>query len=216
MNFREAYRLPNLLSLSRLLLAPLAVYFLWRAEIWANWTAGAIVIVAAITDGLDGYLARRLRCVTPLGTALDPLADKGFAAILVIGLICFRDFPIWLSALIVGRDLLILWGGVYLMRRRPDLVLPSNLTGKWAFASLAVLLGAYVIRFNFSINFMTPVVAVLLTASLVSYARVFVIVSRGEAAGSFQDKTVYRAVRTVLASFVILAHLLMFWVEFLA
>jgi CDP-diacylglycerol--glycerol-3-phosphate 3-phosphatidyltransferase len=215
MNFREAYRLPNLLSLSRILLAPVAVYFLSRAENWACWVAGGIVVEAGITDGLDGYLARRTSQVTPLGVALDPIADKVFAAILAVGLIFFRHFPIWLAVLVVGRDLLILWGGVHLMRRKPDLVLPSNLTGKWAFASLAVLLAAYIIRFNFSIIFMTPIATVLLIASLVNYVRVFIAVTLNKAVPCFQDKKAYRVTRIILTLGVALAHLVMFWVEFL-
>ena len=215
MNFREVYRLPNLLSLSRILLAPVAVYCLWRAENWAIWVAVAIVVVAGITDALDGYLARRTNQVTPFGVALDPIADKAFAVILAVGLIFFRDFPLWLAALVVGRDLLILWGGVHLMRRKPDLVLPSNLTGKWAFASLAVLLGAHVIRFNFSIGLMTPIVTVLLIASLVSYVRVFVAVILNKPVPCFQDKKAYRVTRITLTTGVALAHFVMFWVEFL-
>jgi len=215
MNFREAYHLPNLLSLSRILMAPVAVYFLWRAENWSSWVAVAIVVVAGITDGLDGYLARRMGSVTRLGVALDPIADKAFATILVVGLIVFRGFPVWLAGLVVVRDLLILWGGVYLLRRKPDLVLPSNLTGKWAFASLVVLIGAYIIKFNFSINIMTPIVTVLLIASLVNYARVFVTAARGEGIAPFHDKTAYRAVRIALTTVIALAHGVMFWVEFL-
>jgi CDP-diacylglycerol--glycerol-3-phosphate 3-phosphatidyltransferase len=215
MNFREACRLPNLISLSRILMAPVAVYFLWRTENWASWVAAAIVVVAGITDGLDGYLARRMRRVTPLGVALDPIADKCFAAILAIGLIVFREFPIWLAALVVGRDLLILLGGVHLMRRRPDLILPSNLTGKWAFASLAVLLGAYVIGFNFSITCMTPIVTILLIASFINYARVFATIARRKEVVPFHDKAAYRTIRILLTILVILAHLVMFRVEFL-
>ena len=215
MNFREACCLPNLLSLSRILLAPVTVYFLWRTENWASWVAAAVVVVAGITDGLDGYLARRMRQVTLLGVALDPIADKVFAAILTVGLIMFRDFPVWLASLVVGRDLLILWGGVHLMRRKHNLVLPPNLTGKWAFALLVGLLGAHIIRFHFSINIMTPIVTVLLIVSLINYARVFVTVARGEEVVPFHDKAAYRAIRTVLAIVLILAHLLMFWVEFL-
>jgi CDP-diacylglycerol--glycerol-3-phosphate 3-phosphatidyltransferase len=215
MNLREVSRTPNLLSLSRVILAPVVVYFLWRTEPWATWAACGLVVLAGITDGLDGYLARRSRQITPLGVALDPIADKIFAAILVIGLILFREFPLWLTVLVVGRDLLIGAGGLYLMRKKPNLVLPSNLTGKWAFASLAVLLGAYIIRFNFSISLMTPVAAILLMTSLINYARVFLTVSRGRIAVPFHDTSTHRAIRLVLLTLVAVAHIVMFWVEFL-
>ena len=215
MNIREVFFLPNLLSLSRILIAPAIVYFLSHSETWAGWLACAMLGVAGITDGLDGYLARRSKRITRLGVALDPIADKIFAVVLVFALILYRDFPLWMVALVVIRDLLIAGGGIYLLRRLPDLVLPSNLTGKWAFAALVVLLGAHIIRFDFSINLMTPITAVLLIASLLSYGRVFATVARGDLVKPFEDRVVYRTFRICLAVIVTLAHMVMFWVEYL-
>ena len=215
MQWRELGRLPNLLSLSRIALAPLVVYFVQRSYAGSVFTAGALYVFAGITDGLDGYLARRMKCVTPLGTALDPVADKIFAIFLVIGLILFREFPLWLAALVIGRDILIVAGGSLLLRGRAGLILPSNLTGKWAFASLAVLLGAHVIKFNFSIALMTPIVAFLLIASLINYGRLFLKARHGEIVEPFRDRPAWRAIRLSLAGIVAAAHLLMFWVEFL-
>ena len=133
----------------------------------------------------------------------------------MIGLILFRGFPLWLAALIVGRDLLILWGGVYLTRRHPGLVLPSNLTGKWAFASLVVLLGAYIIRFDFSIRLMTPITVILLTASLLVYGRAFVIIFHEHEVKPFRDRTAFRVARIFLTIVAAVAHVVMFWFEFL-
>lgn len=215
MQWRELQRLPNLLSLSRIALAPLVVYFVQRSDAGSVLIAGALYVIAGLTDGLDGYLARRMKCVTPFGTALDPVADKIFAVILIVGLILFREFPLWLATLIIGRDILIIAGGTWLLRGRAGLILPSNLTGKWAFAAVAVLLGAHVIKFNFSIGLMTPIVTVLLIVSLINYGRLFLKVHRGENVEPFRDRPAWRAVRLSLAGIVAAAHLLMFWVEFL-
>ncbi len=215
MNLRELRYLPNLFSLSRVALAPFVCYLLWRPENWATGAAIGLVILAAITDGLDGYLARRMKQVTPIGIALDPVADKLFAALLVVGLIFFRDFPWWLAALVIGRDLLILIGGALLIRARRNLTLPSNLTGKWAFASLVVLLGAHMIRFDFSISLMTPIVTVLWIASLVVYARNFLRLWHGETVTPFKDRASLKLARISLCVVVAAAHFWMFWVEFL-
>jgi len=73
---------------------------------------------------------------------------------------------------------------------------------------------AYIIRFNFSISLMTPVAAVLLTASLINYLRVFIAVARGQRLVPFRDTKTHRAIRLVLLTLAALAHLVMFWVEF--
>ncbi len=96
---------PNLLSLFRLLLAPVAA---WAILAGAYRGALAVFAVAAVTDGLDGYLARRLHATSRLGTYLDPIADKALLVIvyLVLGLAALA--PWWLVAMVFGRDLLIL------------------------------------------------------------------------------------------------------------
>jgi CDP-diacylglycerol--glycerol-3-phosphate 3-phosphatidyltransferase len=215
MNLREFAYPPNIMSLSRIVLAVVIGYLLSRPELSAMWWSLGLVIVAALTDALDGYLARRLNRITALGVALDPIADKVFATVLVVGLIAFRDFPVWLAILAVGRDLLILLGGLFLLRGRRNLTLPSNLTGKWAFAALAVLLSAYIIRFQFSIFIMTPIVTALLTMSLIVYGTVFLNLRAGRSIEPFRDRTALKTARIALCSLVAGAHFWMFWVEYM-
>jgi CDP-diacylglycerol--glycerol-3-phosphate 3-phosphatidyltransferase len=212
---REILELPNLLSLTRVGLAPVIGYYLWRDDPTSTVIAALLIIAAGITDGLDGYLARRMNRVTSLGVALDPIADKLFAIILVGCLIIFRDFPIWLAAVIVGRDLLIVAGGM-LLNEESRISLPSNLTGKWAFAALAVLLGAYIIRFDFSIAVMTPTVVVLLAASLFGYGRVFFKIRSGQPTPPFVDRAAFKVIRYSLLAATAVAHAVMFYHEFLS
>jgi CDP-diacylglycerol--glycerol-3-phosphate 3-phosphatidyltransferase len=148
-------------------------------------------VAAAVSDGLDGYLARRRNQVTDLGIMLDPIADKVFAGVLVIMLIIFRDFPLWLAAAIIGRDLAILALGAVLLGKRHKPVSP-NLTGKYAFAAVAVLLGSYVIVFPFGISLMTPIAVGLLVLSTVSYGHTFRHVARQGTVPSRQDRPVWK------------------------
>jgi len=211
---RELFQPSNLMSLSRIPLGFLVVFYLWRGDPTSTVIAVLLLILAGITDGLDGYLARRSGKVTALGIALDPIADKVFALIVTIGLILFREFPLWLAAMVIGRDLLILGFSRFLARGR-DISLPSNLIGKWAFAWLAVLLGAYVIRFEGSIALLTPLVAVLLIASVISYGRVFLIIKSGRMPQPFADRTLYRSIRYSFLAAMTIAHAIMFYREFL-
>jgi CDP-diacylglycerol--glycerol-3-phosphate 3-phosphatidyltransferase len=201
----EILRLPNLLSLSRIALAPVIGYFISRGDQTGNLAAIGLLILAGITDGLDGYLARRWHQVSSLGIALDPIADKILAAILVIFLILYRGFPVWLAVIIVGRDLVIMAAGLLLMQER-KVELPSNLTGKYAFAAIVVLLTSYLIRFQFGIVTSTYLTLALIAASLVNYGHVFMHVRKGLPPPEFRDQSVYQWTRRglTIAYFVLL------------
>jgi len=201
---------PNLVSLSRVLLIPFIGYFLSREGNSAVIVCAILMVLAGVSDGLDGYLARRLGKVTRLGILLDPLADKLFAGALVILLILYRDLPIWLAAVIVGRDLLIVMVGGLLMRGR-DLSLPSNLTGKYTFSAIAILLGSYVVHFEFGVNLFIWITLVLLLVSTVSYARVMMIVRRGGRPPVFADRPAYLVARVALSVIVLAVFLYRFY-----
>jgi CDP-diacylglycerol--glycerol-3-phosphate 3-phosphatidyltransferase len=194
---RELLKPPNLLSLSRVLLTPVVAYYVAGHNLRSRLICLGLLLVAAITDGLDGWLARRTGQVSRLGIALDPIADKIFAGALVVLLIAYREFPLWLAATIIGRDLLIMLAGLLLMRGR-TISLPSNLTGKYAFSAIAVLLGSYVIEYPFGITMTTPITLLLLAASIVNYARTFALVRRGQSPPVFRDKPLFRAARTIV------------------
>ena len=104
--------LPNLISLMRLLLVPLTVWLiLSEAYGWAFTT----FLVAGISDGVDGYLARRFDWRTRLGAYLDPLADKALVVSVFVTLGFLKLIPAWLVITVVSRDVLII-GAVLLSR----------------------------------------------------------------------------------------------------
>ncbi len=194
MQIREIRQLPNLLSISRVLLTPLVGYYLSKNTLHATHIAALLLILAGITDGLDGFLARRLKQTSELGRILDPLADKIMAGVLVILLILYRDFPIWLAGIIIGRDGLILLAGLLLLGGR-KVVVPSNLTGKYAFTAIAFLIGSYVYRFPFGITLTTWATVILVVVSTLLYARVFWSVRQGKAPPRFHDTKVLKILR---------------------
>lgn len=189
-------RAPNLMSLLRVALTPVMAYLLWKGDNMSALLCLALMVVAGISDGLDGYLARRLNQVTQLGLVLDPVADKIMAAGLVIALIWFRDFPLWLAVAIVGRDLVIILAG-WLLLKEQRLVVPSNLAGKYAFAAIAVVISCYVIRFPFGMQMTTYAVVILIALSLVQYTRAFALIKSGRQPRVFADRKLYRVIRIV-------------------
>ncbi|MBI1747773.1 MAG: CDP-diacylglycerol--glycerol-3-phosphate 3-phosphatidyltransferase [Acidobacteria bacterium] len=96
--------LPNGLTLSRIFLVPLIVaILLTEKEGWEKW-AIILILGAAITDWLDGYLARRRNQVTTLGRLLDPIADKLLISAAFISLVQLRLAPAWMVVIIIGRE----------------------------------------------------------------------------------------------------------------
>src|SRR5580658_4985250 len=105
--------LPNSLTILRIFFVPLLVAALVQENIGFQlggvvltneWLALAIFLVAAFTDLLDGYLARRWRQVTTIGTLLDPIADKLLVSAALIALVQVRLLPGWMAILVVGRE----------------------------------------------------------------------------------------------------------------
>jgi CDP-diacylglycerol--glycerol-3-phosphate 3-phosphatidyltransferase len=97
--------LPTTLTIGRIFLVPIVVAVLLTVEIrnWALWGA-SLFLAAALTDLLDGYLARRRKQVTTLGRLLDPIADKLLISSALISLVQLKIAPAWMVVIIIGRE----------------------------------------------------------------------------------------------------------------
>lgn len=99
--------LPNILSLARIALVPLLLVLLQEQNFLMSLV---IFIVAGITDGLDGYIAKHYNAKTKLGGILDPLADKALLVSSYVMLSLLELIPFWLVVVVVFRDLIIISG----------------------------------------------------------------------------------------------------------
>ena len=97
--------IPNLITLLRLVLVPLVV---WALLVGEHALAFAAFLLAGVSDGVDGWIARRFDQRSELGAWLDPIADKSLlvATFVVLGILA--ELPLWLVTLAVSRDVLIL------------------------------------------------------------------------------------------------------------
>lgn len=118
--------IPNFLTILRILLVPVFIIYVINDDFWM---ALFIFILAGITDGLDGLIARVLNQKTRIGAYLDPIADKMLLLSAYISLTIKHMLPGWLTVVIVSRDMIILSGiaVMFLMDKGPD-IRPSILS----------------------------------------------------------------------------------------
>jgi cardiolipin synthase (CMP-forming) len=136
--------LPNFICLVRIALIWPTIVALDAGE---YWTALVLVAVCAVSDGLDGWLAKRFSWTSHLGKFLDPLADKLLLVALFLTAAWMNLLPWWLTAIAVARDVLIGSGAVVYrvwvgpLHGRPTIVSKIN-TGMQLIVALAAILGA--------------------------------------------------------------------------
>ncbi|EXJ70246.1 CDP-diacylglycerol-glycerol-3-phosphate 3-phosphatidyltransferase [Cladophialophora psammophila CBS 110553] len=123
------YTIPNALTLSRLLSAPMIGYFVLHHE---PLTALALFAYAGFTDLIDGYLARRFHSQTVVGTVIDPMADKILMTTCVVTLTANGTLPLWLAVIVLGRDVGLAISAIYF--RWISLPPPKTFTRYWDFS----------------------------------------------------------------------------------
>lgn len=119
--------LPNLFTLARLLLAPVAV---WAILSRRDFAALCIFALAAATDLIDGYWARHFGAASASGAMLDPIADKALMSGVYLALALAGSVPWWLVGVIFGRDLLILAATVFALSATKLRAFPPSVWGK--------------------------------------------------------------------------------------
>lgn len=102
--------IPNLITVARMALIPWIALALFEAR---YDEAAVLFAIAALSDGVDGFLARRYGWQTRLGAILDPLADKAMILAAMIALVAAELLPLWLLAVVLARDLLIVAGATH-------------------------------------------------------------------------------------------------------
>ena len=132
--------LPNSLTVLRIFLVPFLVVVLLTRFQGREVLGVAIFLVAAATDVLDGYLARRRREVTDLGMLLDPIADKLLISAALISLVEEGLAPAWMVVVIIGREFAV--SGLRNVASRRGVDIPASIWGKFKMGSqvLAVVL----------------------------------------------------------------------------
>ena len=120
--------LANLVTLVRIALIPLFIILLMKDIQGAYWQAALIFALAALTDGLDGYIARKYNQVTKLGIFLDPLADKLLIIAALVCLAALQRVPAWIVVIILSREFLITC--LRAVKAEEGIIIPASRSGK--------------------------------------------------------------------------------------
>jgi CDP-diacylglycerol--glycerol-3-phosphate 3-phosphatidyltransferase len=150
----------NKITIARILMIPLfvmmAIYYgrgvqRGAPEDWQRWVAIAIFVLAAASDGVDGYIARHFNQRSRLGVILDPIADKGLllAAIITLSMSNWAyEFPVWFPVLVVTRDIVIVAGTLTLHYLNGAVQVRPSRMGKTATALQMVAIALCMLQLN--------------------------------------------------------------------
>jgi cardiolipin synthase len=159
--------LPNLLTLTRILLLPFFVATL----IYDQYQYALIIFIAAsVTDILDGFIARITNQITDFGKILDPVADKFFLVTSFILMSNIGLIPMWLAIIVISKDLIVVTGSVILYFVTHKLNIEPSILGKASSASQFFLVGLVLLYRNLTETISVPMPIFSIVAALTSLA----------------------------------------------
>ena len=165
--------IPNILTIIRFILIP----FIFMSVIFHHYLIGLVIFtISAITDILDGYIARKYNYITDIGKLIDPLADKLTQIFLLLALSILNILPWWILAIVFVKECVMVISASFLYKRK-DVVVYSKWYGKMATTLfyLAIIFSLIINQFNIALPFRIDLylyyLAILATIfSLIMYA----------------------------------------------
>lgn len=159
--------IPNIITCIRLCLIPVFCYFLWNNN---DLVAGIVFIIAALSDVVDGYLARKLNAISNFGKLADPFADKIMQISAIILLFLLGRLKVWIMIVLFAKDFILMLGGL-LYKLIYNITVSSRWFGKISALTLNVIIAASIL---FSLgtgttNILMVIAMCLQIASLVAY-----------------------------------------------
>ena len=149
---REIVNGPNMITYARILAIPVFVYFLTVESRRNSFVAALIFSVAALSDVVDGWLARRNDSITVLGKFLDPLADKLIVTAGLVVLVRLDRVPAWVVVVILSREFIV--SGLRTIAISEGLVISASQGGKWKTASQLTGIIALIVHYRYPIDFL--------------------------------------------------------------
>lgn len=168
--------MPNLLTLARIAMVPWLIVLLQQQDFF--WSL-LVFIAAGISDGLDGYIAKKYNAITKLGILLDPLADKALLVSSYVMLAIMQIIPFWLVVVVVFRDIVIIVG--YLLMEiffdsvtiKPLIVSKFNTAVQITFVVMVLVSLAWKLEMSTLINFISYLVFITSVVSGAAYVSIW-------------------------------------------
>ena len=182
---RELFYLPNLLTVSRLLLILPAAYMIKINTPFGNKILVGLAILIIISDFLDGYTSRHFGLTTDMGKILDPIVDKLSMLAVLLSLTFYRDFPSSLAIFLIYRDIMIVIIGVIIIEKSSAPVM-ANFWGKLNTSVVSLTLLLYLVGVQ------GPLFKILFVFSHVT------ILGSGLSYFSFAESVLFRKTRNII------------------
>lgn len=174
-NKKEVFSIPNILCYFRILLVPVFLYVYFHAETREDHLLSAgILVLSSLSDFLDGYIARTYHMITELGKLIDPVADKLTQFVVACTLAYTYPAYIYLIAVIVLKDGMLLFVGWYILRKTGRHLDQAKMPGKVAtavFFIVSILLIAFHIPGTLIADVMIYTTVILMIIAMVYYGR---------------------------------------------
>lgn len=172
MEWFKKMNLPNKLTVIRILAIPLFLFFLYVTKGIFRFLPLLIFIAAAVTDAIDGHIARRDNLITDFGKFMDPLADKLLTASAFIAFVEIDYLSAWVVVLIISREFLV--SGFRTLAASKGVTIAANPWGKiktvFQMVLIIVVLMNYTGYFGFTTGWITPLVAIVVLLTVTSGA----------------------------------------------
>ncbi len=148
---RDLWNVPNLLTMARIAVIPVVCWLAWLGTPAAGAGAAALFGLAAFTDWLDGYIARKRNLVSMTGKFLDPLADKLLVMAVFVTLLPADRLPIWFVALALAREMSIT--SLRALAAGEGIIIAAEQGGKWKTALQLTGLSAVLIHHPYTVDY---------------------------------------------------------------
>lgn len=191
---KEFWNLPNMLTMARIFVIPLFVYLTYEADPWSSMLAASLFTLAAITDVIDGFLARRWNLVTVTGKLLDPLADKLIVAAALIMMVRLGRIHAWVVIVLLSREFIVT--GLRQVAASEGLVIAAGQEGKWKTALQLCGIVCLCIHYTHDVFFLVgwyPVDFNLMGKIFVYTSTAFSVWSAGKYFQAFLDRVAQKA-----------------------
>lgn len=147
----EVFNLPNILTLGRIVVIPFICLLILQDNHVAAFYATLLYSAAALTDMIDGYLARARKQITVIGKFLDPLADKLIVLSIMLTMLAMKRMPLWVVGIMLAREITIT--GLRAIATTEGLVIQAKPLGKYKTAFQMIGLVGILLHYPFIINF---------------------------------------------------------------
>ena len=161
--------IPNMLTISRLVFLPFVVYFLRVETLKTDILALVFMVLSGATDYFDGYVARKYGQKSDVGRLLDPLIDKISINVVMLSLAAHKGLPYWYVFILIGRDLVILLSGIFVISRKRT-IMESNTLGKYTVFLFALVIITFTLELGVIRWVLMWASVALVPATVINYA----------------------------------------------